>query len=335
MKIDTTIKKTIMKKILLLIAFGFGAATVSVAQDSAAAETKEAPAKKFVRTTFNSTKIINMQSVEIVSKGNLQFMISHHFDYIWDKDRGGSKTDPDYSGSRTFRQNLASLFGLNSSFAHTYLSFDYSPASWANAGIAATGNANFEGWMKFKILRQEKGKGMPVTLGWFSMAKMYTGLKAEDEFIDNRWAYMHQLLVARKFSDKFSLQLMPTLVHFNIVPYGINNSNFVWSMGMGAKYKATSKLNLTLEYARQLNMYKNLISKTGSIVNYSPNLLSAGLEINTGGHLFQFFIGNTIEASNVDQLARNSTWLTRDTKLGKEGKFAFGFNINRSLSLKK
>ena len=53
---------------------------------------------------------------------------------------------------------------------------------------------------------------------------------------------------------------MPTLIHFNIVPYGINNSNLVWSLGMGAKYKATSKLNLTLEYARQLNMYENLIA---------------------------------------------------------------------------
>lgn len=325
-----------MKKILLLTVFGLSAWTIISAQESPAAETKEAPVKKFVKTTFNSTKIINMQSVEIVSKGNLQFMISHHFDYLWDKDRGGSKSDPNYSSMRTFRQNLSHLFGLNSSFAHTYLSFDYSPLKWANVGIAATGNANFEGWLKFRILRQQVGKGgMPISLAWFSLANSYTGLKSADEFANNRWAYVHQLLIARKFSDKFSLQLMPTLVHFNIVPYGINNSNLVWSLGMGAKYKAAPKMNITMEYSRQMNMYENLISKTGSIMNYCPNLLSAGIEINTGGHLFQFYIGNTIDASNVDQLARNSTWLTRNKTLGKEGKFAFGFSINRSLSLKK
>lgn len=121
---------------------------------------------------------------------------------------------------------------------------------------------------------------------------------------------------------------MPTLIHFNIVPYGINNSNLVWSLGMGAKYKATSKLNLTLEYARQLNMFENLVSKNGSILNYSPNLLSAGVEINTGGHQFQFYIGTTTDASNIDQLARNNSWI-------KDGQFALGFTINRSMSLKK
>jgi hypothetical protein len=160
------------------------------------------------------------------------------------------------------------------------------------------------------------------------MANIYTGLSAPDEFTDNRWSFMHQLLIARKFSSKFSLQLMPTLIHFNVVPYGINNSNLVWSLGMAGKYKLTPKLNLTLEYARQLNMYENLVTKNGTIINYSPDMLSAGLEINTGGHLFQFFIGNTTDASNIDHLARNNSWI-------KDGKLAFGFTINRSLSLKK
>lgn len=327
-----------MKKISLLILLGCCLWFIAPAQEPTETEPieKEAPKKKFVRATFNSTKIINMQSVEIITKGNLQFMISHHFDYLYDKERGGSKADPDYSGFRTFRQNAARLFGLNSSFANTYLAFDYSPMNWANLGVAATGTAGFEGWAKFRIMRQEAGnKGFPVTIGWYSMANIYTGLQEKNEFTDNRWSFMHQLLIARKFSNKFSLQLMPTLIHFNVVPYGINNSNTVWSMGMGAKYKATDKLNLTMEYARQFNMYENLISKTGSIVNYSPNLLSAGIEINTGGHLFQFYVGNTIEGSNIDQLARNSTWLTRNKALGQEGKFALGFTINRSLSLKK
>ncbi len=311
-----------MKKILLLLGFGLCIWTVSSAQDSTATETKEAPAKKFVRATFNSSRIINMQSVEIVSPHSLQFMISHHFGYFWDKDLG-NKND-----HNRFQQNLAHLFGLNAGIAHTYLSFDYSPNKWSNLGLAATGRATFEGWAKFRILRQEVGKGMPISLGWYSMANIYAGQKQIDEFVDNRWAFMHQLLIARKFSDKFSLQLMPTLIHFNVVPYGINNSNFVWSMGLGAKYKATSKLNLTFEYSRQLNMYENLISKTGSIVNYAPDLVSAGVEINTGGHLFQFYIGNTIDASAIDQLARNNSWI-------KDGKFAMGFCINRSLSLKK
>jgi Membrane bound beta barrel domain (DUF5777) len=305
-----------MKKILLLLVFASCFCAVGFSQDSTDNQTQEVTKKKFTRATFNSTRIINMQSVEIVSKGNLQFLISHHFDYFWDK-------------NRNFKQNLGHLFGLNSGLAKTYLSFDYSPTTFANLGIAATGNATFEGWAKLKLLRQQEGsKGMPVSVSWFSMANIYTGTKEPGEFIANRWSFMHQLLIARKISNKLSVQLMPTLIHFNEVAYGLNNSNNVLSIGMGTKYKATAKMNLTLEYARQLNMYKDVISKTGSIISYSPDLLTAGIEINTGGHLFQFYVGNTLDASAIDQLARNNSKI-------KDGQFTMGFTINRSLSLKK
>lgn len=315
-----------MKKILPLLILSLSCWTAAIAQEATDSAANEAPKPKYTRATFNSTKIINMQSVEIVTKGNLQFMINHHFGYFWDKDRG-EKTGEVFN--QRFRQNAANLFGLNTGVAHTYLSFDYSPTNFANLGLAATGRTGFEGWAKFRILRQQTGvKNIPITLGWYSMANVYTQKKEPEEFTDNRWSFMHQLLIARKFSSKFSLQLMPTLIHFNIVPYGINNSNMVWSLGLGGKYKLTPKLNLTFEYARQLNMYENLITKSGAIISYNPDLLSAGLEINTGGHLFQFFIGNTVDGSNIDHLARNSSAI-------KDGKFALGFTINRSLSLKK
>jgi hypothetical protein len=326
MKINNENIKTkirVMKKILSLLVCGLGFWSVTLAQETTVPEAKEAPKQKFTRTTFNSTRIINMQSVEMVSPGSLQFMISHHFGYFWNKDLAP------VGSNKRFQQNAANLFGLNAGIAHTYLSFEYAPNKWSNLGLAATGRAVYEGWAKFKILRQQTGlKNVPVTLGWYSMANIYTGLKEPLEFTNNRWSFMHQLLIARKFSDKFSLQLMPTLIHFNVVPYGINNSNMVWSLGMGGKYKATPKINLTLEYARQFNMYENLITKSGAIINYSPNMLSAGVEINTGGHLFQFYIGSTTDASNIDQLARNNSWI-------KDGHFALGFTINRSLSLKK
>ncbi|HEY6063673.1 MAG TPA: DUF5777 family beta-barrel protein [Chitinophagaceae bacterium] len=303
-----------MKKIVMLFVFGIGFWSVSLAQDNTGTEAKEAPKAKYARATFNSSAIINMQSTEIVSKGSLQFMISHHFSNIWTKDAGS--------------QNLAELFGLNSGIAHTYLSFDYSPKNWLNLGLAAAGSAKYEGWAKFRILRQQTGpKNIPVSVSFYTMCNVNT---AKDPSIDltwNRFSFMNQLLVARKFTDKFSLQIMPAWIHFNLVPYGINTSNEVFSIGIGGKYKLKPKLNLTFEYARQLNMYKNLVSK-GSILNYHPDLIAAGIEINSGGHLFQFFIGSTTDASNIDQLARNTSSL-------KDGNLAFGFRLNRSLSLKK
>lgn len=304
-----------MKKIISLFAFCLCFIATTIAQDSTATESKEAPKSKITRATFNSTRIINMQSTEIVSKGALEFMISHHFSNIWEKDGG--------------KQNIAQLFGLNSGVAHTYLSFAYSPTSWLNLGIAAAGSSKYEGWAKFKLLRQQTGvKNMPVSVALYSMVNVNTAKDPDNQFTGNKFAFMNQLLISRKFSNKISLQLMPTWIHFNIVPYGINNSNEVFSLGIAGKYKMTPKLNVTLEYSRQLNMFENLISKSGAIVNYNPDLLAAGIEINTGGHLFQFYVGSTTDASNIDQLARNNSKI-------KDGNFAIGFTINRSLALKK
>ncbi len=304
-----------MKKILAAFVLCFGLFTQLLAQEVTETEKKEAPAKKFARATFNATKIINMQSVESVSKGNLQFLISHHFSYLWNKDAGS--------------QNLAQLFGINSGVANTYMSFDYSALDWLNVGVAAAGRSRYEGFLKFKILRQQTGlKNIPVSVAWYSMAHVNTAKDPDIDFSANRFAFMNQLLIARKFSNKFSLQLMPTWIHFNVVPYGINNSNEVFSMGIAGKYKATSKLNITMEYSRQFNMYDNLISKNGTITNYQPDLLSLGVEISTGTHLFQFYVGNTTDASAIDQLARNNSRM-------KDGNFAFGFTINRTMNLKK
>jgi hypothetical protein len=304
-----------MKKILLLPVFLFAFLVNTMAQDSAVAETKAAPKQKFTRAVFNATKIINMQSTEIVSPGAIQFMISHHFSNIWNK--GGGK------------QNIAQFFGLNSGVAHTYMSFDYSPLKFMNVGVAMAGSSKYEGWVKFRILRQQTGaKNIPVTIGWYSMMNVNTAEDPDNEFSGNKFSFMNQLLISRKFTDKISVQLMPTWIHFNVVPYGINNSNEVFSMGIAGKYKVSSKLNVTMEYARQLNMYKNLITKNGAILNYNPDLLSLGVEISTGTHLFQFYVGSTTDASAIDQLARNNSSI-------KDGNIAFGFTINRSMNVKK
>lgn len=303
-----------MKKILSLTVLLLALFVNSMAQDSAVAE-KKAPKQKFARAVFNSTKIINMQSTEIVGPGVLQFMISHHFSNIWNKDGG--------------KQNIAQFFGLNSGVAHTYLSFDYSPLKWMNVGVAMAGSSRYEGWTKFKILRQQTGaRNIPVSVGWYSMMNVNTAEDPDNEFTGNKFSFLNQLLISRKFSSKISLQLMPTWIHFNVVPYGINNSNEVFSLGIAGKYKVKGNMNVTLEYNRQLNMYKNLISKNGAILNYNPDLLAIGIEMNTGGHLFQFYIGSTADASAIDQLARNNSSI-------KDGNIAFGFTINRGMNIKK
>jgi opacity protein-like surface antigen len=302
-----------MKKILLVIGC-VACMQVSRAQDST--EAVEVVKPKYTRATFNATKLINMQTTEVVSKGTLQFLISHHFNYFWNKDQDAG-------------QNFAQVLGLNSGSANTYLSFDYSITDNINVGAALAGRSRFEGFAKWRFLRQQTGlRNVPVSVAWYSAIQVNAATTSPKIPAENKTVFLNQVLIARKFSDKLSIQLVPTWIHYNVVPYGINNSNEVFNIGVGAKYKVSSGLNLTMEYNRQLNMYENIISGNGTILNYSPDLLSAGIEINTGGHLFQFYVGNTVYANNIEQLSKNDAYI-------KDGKFAFGFTINRSLSLKK
>ncbi|HEX6849125.1 MAG TPA: DUF5777 family beta-barrel protein [Chitinophagaceae bacterium] len=303
-----------MKKTLLLLGALIGCWFITMAQDTTGV-TDDAPKPKYTRATFNSTKIINLQSTEIIAQNALQFMVSHHFSYIWNKGQGDD--------------NLAQFFGINSGVAHTYVSFDYSPTTYMNLGVALAGQSRYEGWAKFKVLRQQTGpKNIPVTVGWYSMANVDFAQDIGTGSTWDKWSFLHQVLIARKINDKFSAQLIPSLIYLNKVPYGINNSNFIFSIGGAGKWKMTPTLNLTMEYTRQLNMYKNIINESGEITHYSPDLLSLGLEINTGGHLFQFYVGNTVHSSNIDQLAKNTGYI-------KDGNFAFGFTINRTMDLRK
>jgi hypothetical protein len=309
-----------MKKLLVVLTAGLLASASAFAQDDLLGELKMEDSAQVKQNltiaTFKATRIINMNSVEMTGVGNLQFMVIHHFGQIWDKNEGGS--------------NFARFFGFNGNYASTYISFDYSPATWLNLGAAFAGNSNLEGTAKFKLLRQQTGlHNYPVSIAWLSNFHVNAAktVKAPNDFTMNKFAYLHQLMIARKFSENFSLQLTPSMVHYNIVSYGFGNSHDIFSVGLGGRYKISNKKAITFEYARQLNMYKNVIDKSGEIVNYSPDLISLGYDWDTGGHIFQFFISNSSNASNLFQLSTNPV------KNGL-GQFSLGFNLNRSYSVK-
>ena len=131
-----------------------------------------------------------------------------------------------------------------------------------------------------------------------------------DHFFTDRLAYTHQLLVARKVSDKISLQVAPTLVHFNLVPLEADRNDQL-GLGLSGRYKLTQRMALTAEA---------MLRQTPLAGTHVP--LSIGLDLETGGHVFQFHVTNA-------QSMADPQWMMQTPGSWAKGDLYLGFNISR------
>ena len=248
--------------------------------------------------TFKSTRIINGHSVEQMKKYQLDFRINHRFGEI----NGGAYE----------------LWGLDHALIN--LCFDYGITDWLMIGFRrGTYQKTYDGSLKLRLLRQSTGKRvMPVSISYYADMAINT-LKITDpnieDIIPNRLAYTHQLLIARKFNEKLSLQISPSFVHRNLVP--ANEPNDIYSIGIGGRYKFIRRVAFTFEYF--------YASHTASLQDYY-NGFSLGFDVETGGHVFQLFITNSnamVEKAFIGETTGN--WL--------DGGIRFGFNMSRVFAL--
>jgi hypothetical protein len=198
------------------------------------------------------------------------------------------------------------------------LGFEYGLSNRLDFGI---GRSNFEklydGFIKVKIIQQSAGeKNVPVTITWLEGISIKTQKWIEasvDYPFSNRLYYVHELFIARKFNDRFSMQLSPAIVHRNMVKT-VDDQNVVGAMGVGANYQIARRLTAVCEYYYQFRK---------KIADPFSNSLSVGVDIETGGgHIFQLFLTNSTgmtEKSFIPETNRNWT----------DGDIIFGFNIIR------
>jgi hypothetical protein len=268
---------------------------------------KEQEKTTYTTATFKGTRIINMQSPEIPGKGVLQFMFMHRF--------GAFNND-----------FLYNFLGLDN--ATIRLSVDYSFNDWLNVGFGrSSATKTWDGFLKLKLLRQRSGaQNMPLSAVLYSTIN-YTTLRFSDGIersTTDRMSYSYQLILARKFSDRFSFELVPTLVHYNLVQTP-EQPNDVFALGFGGRFKITQRIAITAEYMLQFENNKFFDVTTGEEVPYN-NALSVGVDIETGGHVFQFHLTNS--RGLVDP-----QWIGRTPGSWGEGEIYFGFNISRVFTI--
>jgi hypothetical protein len=293
-----------MKYIFLTFFFGISL-TASFAQDDLMnildKETKDSATTEYATATFKGNRVINGQSPETVGKGVLSFIISHRFG--------------------KFNSGAYNFFGLDQ--ATIRLGFEYGITDRLEVGIGRNSLGKvFDGYLKYKLLRQSKGaRVMPVSVTLFSSVAV-SSLKLTDptqtDDFNNRLFYTYQIIIARKFSNNFSLQLSPTLIHRNLVEFKADK-NDVFAIGIAGRYKLTKRLSLNVEYFYLL--------PDQTVFQYN-NSLSIGVDIETGGHVFQLHCTNSMGMIEKSFIAETSgQW--------NKGAIMFGFNVTRPFNLMK
>jgi hypothetical protein len=299
-----------MRKIALLLILLSGCSVLSYAQADSLMDALgkgSGNAKQYVSATFKATRIINGNSVENLGAGVLDFRISHRFGSL---DQGSSN-----------------FYGLDN--ATTRIGLDYGITKWLMIGLGhSTLNKEDDGFAKVKILRQQK-HGMPITLSYAGSISVQTtpapSLPPGDStkwYFSNRLYYSNQLLIARKFGERVSLQLMPTLIHYNLVD-STKFDNNTFAVGIGGRIKISKRVAITGEY-----YYR--VTNTDLLVNGQKtyNSLSFGVDIETGGHVFQLMLTNS-------QGLTDRTFIGQTTDSWEKGAIHFGFNISRVFTVVK
>ena len=233
---------------------------------------------------FKGTKIVNGQSVELRSKGVLQFQIQHRFG--------------------TLNSGFYNLYGLDNS--QIRLGLEYGFKDWLSIGVGRSSDLKtLDLNTKFRLIRQASGSQLfPFTMvlnsAVFVKQNRWSDMQDENFSFINQLSYAQQLLLARKINRDLTIQLSPTVVHYNLVETE-NELNDKYAIGIGGRQKLTKRVSLNAEYFYQLN---------DKIYN---NVLSLGFDIQIGGHVFQLHLSNSpamIEPAFITKTTDN--WLNGD-----------------------
>jgi opacity protein-like surface antigen len=273
------------------------------AQDSSMLElmvdTINAHNSQVVSGTFKATQIVNTPTVESPAKKALQFMIMHRFGRL--------------------NEGAYALFGLDN--AGIRFAFDYGITDKLAIGV---GRSSFEkvydASFKWKVVRQ-KQNGVPVSISAYGMIANSVQKYSDKPYLNAKYRtiYTSQLLIARKVNSRLSLQLTPSWVHFNLVPSPADK-NDVFVLGAGGRMKLTNRISINAEY--------NYLPGGQVVSSDVFSSLSMGVDIETGGHVFQLIFTNS-EGMN------SPYYLTKTRGRWEKGDIYFGFNVTRIFNLKK
>ncbi|MBL0342475.1 MAG: hypothetical protein IPP71_17175 [Bacteroidetes bacterium] len=261
--------------------------------------------KDYVVATFKSTRNINFHTLEVVPKRTLDFRISHRFG--------------------EFSSGSYNAYGIDGP-ANIRLGLEYSYDGRLMGGLGRSSyQKQYDGFLKYRLLRQTTDGKMPVSVTLFTSI-YYTNLKDPNksstgidkyEFFSSRLSFVHQIIVGRKFTSAFSMQLAPVMVHYNLVDE-FTDLNDMYLLAIAGRLKVSNRIAITAEYAY------NFIEYSKRKTYYNP--LGIGIDIETGGHVFQLHVTNSFGITD------NQFYPYTTTSWRKNG-IRLGFNVSRVFTI--
>jgi hypothetical protein len=297
---------------LLFIALCWSGVTFAQPDDLLALVDKGEKPKEYINNAFKSSRVINGHSMEFIGKGVLDVRILHRFGDI--------------------NTGFENLYGLDQ--ASMRFGFDYGLTRNLTLGIGrSTLGKEWDGFVKYRLIQQSIGgkNPSPVSLvfvtGTTVSSAAWTSNPQNYQFTD-RMGFYNQLILGRKFSEIFSLQLAPTYVHKNLVEKAGYTNDF-FALGIGARYKFSKRTAFVVDY--HVIMKSELEDEddaSESQFQEMKNPLSIGFDIETGGHVFQLHFTNS---NGMNEKA----FITNTKKSWGEGQVSFGFNLSRVFTVAK
>lgn len=318
---------------LSFVVFAMFLSVIAFAQNDTSAKETDVPKKaKPVKNTFESVWIIDNQTVMVPVKKTFEMDIMHRFGTV-------GKGYEDFWG----------FFAPS----NIRLGVSYSPIDKLNVGIGITkSNMLWDFSAKYSIIEQTKNM-YPVSVTYYGNAsfdtrkdgelgafkKLFskeklTGGEGLFTYSTDRFSYFHQLIIARKITDKLSLQIAPSLSHQNSVtgyykeydsvsktkPIGKEMENSHFAIAFSGRYRLTDVTSILLNIDQPITKH--------TTNNPNPNI-SIGLEFGTGSHAFQLFLGNYFYLNPQ----RNNLFNKNNYKNAKGDvslkQFLIGFNVTR------
>lgn len=271
-----------------------------------------------VSRAFKDTRVVNVHSVETLPKGKLDVRISHRFGDLFG-DNGGW---PTFYGLEVAEDvAIGAEYGFTDNFnVGIYRAKGAGATPAGAAGLRQNLNAVF----KLRTLHQEtEGNPLSITVVGTTTMSAASKIEGNDDLIRSfpkfahRFAFNGSLVLARKFGDSFSLQVIPGVTHRNLVPFAGENTMF--SLGGAARYQVSRVLALVADATVPFS--NTLTSDNG----YFPPI-GFGLEWDTGGHVFQLNFTNATGIFETD-------YIPYTTGNWGDGEFRLGFTISRWFNL--